>query len=81
MTRRTRRPASPRLSKNVQKNSAAAAATDIAAARVGWFALSGSEINDNGCVPFPNGLDKATVGTSAQNPYLLQREFNNAGVP
>jgi PKD domain len=46
----------------------------------GWFALNGSEINDNGCVPFANQLDSVTVGTSAQNPYLLQHEFNNAGV-
>jgi PKD repeat protein len=47
----------------------------------GWSALDGSEINDNGypngCVPFGNGLDKATVGGA---DYLLQREFNNAGV-
>jgi PKD domain-containing protein len=43
----------------------------------GWFALDGSEINDNGCVPLSLGLDKATVGPSA---YFLQREFNNAGV-
>jgi hypothetical protein len=47
----------------------------------GWYALDGSEINDNhGCVPLANGLDSVTVGSSAQNPYLLQREFNNAGV-
>jgi PKD domain-containing protein len=51
----------------------------------GWFALDGSEINDNsvfgfGCVPFGNHLDQVTVGRSSQNPYLLQREFNNAGV-
>ncbi len=43
----------------------------------GWSALDGSEINDNGCVPFPNGLDAATVGGTG---YFLQREFNNAGV-
>jgi hypothetical protein len=47
----------------------------------GWSALDGSEINDNGypngCVPFGNGLDKVTVGGTG---YLLQREFNNAGV-
>jgi hypothetical protein len=46
-----------------------------------WSALDGSEINDNGypngCVPFGNGLDKVTVGGT---PYVLQREFNNAGV-
>jgi hypothetical protein len=46
----------------------------------GWFALDSSEINDNSCVPFPNQLDSVTVGSSSQNPYLLQREFNNAGV-
>ncbi|MGZ4265996.1 MAG: PKD domain-containing protein [Solirubrobacteraceae bacterium] len=43
----------------------------------GWFALNGSEINDNGCVPLSLGLDKATVGPST---YYLQREFNNAGI-
>jgi hypothetical protein len=52
----------------------------------GWFALDGSEINDNGesdvnndgaCVPLANGLDKVPVGNSIQNPYLLQREWNN----
>jgi hypothetical protein len=46
----------------------------------GWFALDGSEINDNGCVPLGEGADSVTVGSSSQNPYLLQREFNNAGV-
>jgi PKD domain len=47
----------------------------------GWMALDGSEINDNGrCVPLAQGLDSVTVGGSSQNPYLLQREFNNAGV-
>lgn len=46
----------------------------------GWFALDGAEINDNGgCVPLAQGLDSVTVGASSQNPYLLQREFNNAG--
>jgi hypothetical protein len=38
----------------------------------------------NGGIALANGLggdyDSATVGTSSQNPYLLQREFNNAGV-
>jgi hypothetical protein len=43
----------------------------------GWFALDGSEINDNGCVPLSLGLDKATAGS---NTYFLQREFNNAGI-
>jgi hypothetical protein len=45
----------------------------------GWYALDGSEINDNGCVGFPKSLDQVTVGASGQNPYFLQREFNNAG--
>jgi hypothetical protein len=44
----------------------------------GWFALDGSEINDNGgCVPLGQGLD--VVGVGGQG-YWLQREFNNAGV-
>lgn len=46
----------------------------------GWSALNGSEIDDNGCVSLPNNLDQVAVGTSSQNPYFLQREFNNAGV-
>ncbi len=47
-----------------------------------WFGLGGAEINDNGCMPEspPQNADTATVGTSGQNPYFLQREFNNAGV-
>jgi PKD domain len=52
-----------------------AAITDPAL--TGWYGLDGSEINDNGCVPFANHLDQATVGGAS---YLLQREFNNAGV-
>jgi hypothetical protein len=44
-----------------------------------WYALDGSEMNDNGCLPFPKAMDQVTVGKSAQNPYWLQREFNNAG--
>jgi hypothetical protein len=59
----------------------------------GWFALDGSEINDNGEINHPenNPLatynqpgcipgvgDGVTVGKSSQNPYLLQREWNNA---
>ena len=43
----------------------------------GWVALNGAEINDNGCVPLPTGLDSVTVGSGG---YWLQREFNNAGV-
>jgi hypothetical protein len=46
----------------------------------GWFALNGAEINDNGCIPLDHQRDSVTVGSSAQNPYLLRREFNNAGV-
>lgn len=45
----------------------------------GWFALNGAEINDNnGCVPEGSGADTVTVGNSSQNPYYLQREFDNA---
>jgi PKD repeat protein len=44
-----------------------------------WAALDGSEIEDNlGCVPYAHQLDKVTIGSSSQNPYYLQREFNNA---
>lgn len=47
----------------------------------GWFAADGSEIEDNhGCTPLAQGLDSFTIGSSSQSPYLLQREFNNAGV-
>jgi hypothetical protein len=47
----------------------------------GWSALDGSEVNDNrGCEPLGPGFDSVTVGASSQNPYVLQREFNNAGV-
>lgn len=46
----------------------------------GWAALDGSEINDNGCTPLGSNLDSVTVGSSGQNPYFLEREFNNAGV-
>jgi hypothetical protein len=47
----------------------------------GWFALDGSEVDDNhGCSPLDRGRDRVTVGSSSQNPYLLQREFNNGGV-
>lgn len=45
----------------------------------GWYGLGGAEIDDNGCEPLPDGLDSSTVGTSSQNPYFLQREFNNGG--
>ena len=40
----------------------------------GWFALDGSEIDDNGCRPLEEGLDAVTV---AGKGYLLRREFNN----
>jgi hypothetical protein len=47
----------------------------------GWYSFTdGSEINDDGCVELGNKLDTVTVGTSSQNPYVLQREFNNGGV-
>ena len=47
----------------------------------GWVANDGSEINDNdGCIPDGATHDKVIVGSSAQNPYYLQPEFNNAGV-
>jgi hypothetical protein len=45
-----------------------------------WYASNGAEINDNACRPLGNGLDSVTVGASGQNPYDLQREFNNAGL-
>jgi hypothetical protein len=45
----------------------------------GWYALDGSEMGDNGCVPLPKDLDKVSVGGSGQNPYVLQRAFNNGG--
>jgi hypothetical protein len=47
----------------------------------GWYASNGSEINDNnGCAPLGPPYDSVTVGGSGQNPYLLQREFSNAGL-
>jgi hypothetical protein len=47
----------------------------------GWSALDGSEINDNrGCAPLGPEFDSVRVGESSQNPYVLQREFNNAGI-
>ncbi len=54
----------------------------------GWAALDGSEIDDNavdannGYICHPIGghqEDAVTLGNSSQNPYYLQREFNNAG--
>lgn len=44
----------------------------------GWIGQGGSEIEDNqGCYPEPLTLDSVTVGSSSQNPYFLQREWNN----
>jgi hypothetical protein len=40
----------------------------------GWFALDGSEIDDDGCIPLSEGLDTVTVGGTG---YVLRREFNN----
>jgi len=45
----------------------------------GWFATDGSESSDNGCTPADHLIDKVVVGGSSQNPYFLQRDFNNAG--
>src|SRR5205085_3640701 len=43
----------------------------------GWYALDGSEINDNGgCAPAGKDLDTVTLGNIS---YVIQREFNNAG--
>lgn len=47
----------------------------------GWFASDGSEMNDNnGCITEDQGLDSVKIGPSGQNPYNIQREFNNGGV-
>jgi hypothetical protein len=48
----------------------------------GWFALNGSEIYDNGfngyaCHPLGPQYDSVTLSGDS---YVLQREFNNAGV-
>jgi hypothetical protein len=45
----------------------------------GWFGQNGSESSDNGCAPADQQVDQVKVGNSAQNPYFLQRDFNNAG--
>jgi len=43
----------------------------------GWYSYTdGSEINDDGCIALPVGLDNVTVGSGQ---YTLQREFNNGG--
>ena len=44
-----------------------------------WAGLDGTEIEDNNGVPGSATSGKVTLGTSAQNPYYLQRESNNAG--
>lgn len=41
----------------------------------GWYALDGSEMSDNGCMP----LDKVDQISINGTGYYLQREFNNAG--
>ena len=47
----------------------------------GWFGLDGLEINDQAaCQPLSRGLDNFTIGSSSQNGYVIQREFNNAAV-
>jgi hypothetical protein len=44
----------------------------------GWFAVDGSEVDDNhGCTPLSQGLDSFDIGSGS---YLVQREFNNGGV-
>ncbi|MBV9606985.1 MAG: PKD domain-containing protein, partial [Solirubrobacterales bacterium] len=52
----------------------------------GWVATSGLEIDDNlepfdsrPCTPLGNNLDSISLGSSSQNPYFIQREFDNAG--
>ena len=47
----------------------------------GWYNnQDGTEINDNSCEMLGQPYDVVTVGNSKQNPYELQRDFNNAGV-
>ena len=47
----------------------------------GWAGSDGSEIDDNhACEPLGNGDDTVTMGSSSQNPYYIQREFNNGSV-
>jgi hypothetical protein len=43
----------------------------------GWSANDGSEMSDNGCTPNGPDYDTETVGGAS---YVLQRDFNNAGV-
>ena len=52
----------------------------------GWAALDGSEIEDDWvhgesypCAPAGDQVDKTTLGSSSQNPYYIQHEFNNGG--
>ncbi len=56
-----------------------AAITDPGAQRL-VRARRRSEINDHGCIGLDKHLDDVTIGSSGQNPYDIQREFNNAGV-
>lgn len=46
----------------------------------GWYGAGGEEIGDNGCILQGNKLDSVTIGASGQNPYLIQRQFNNGGL-
>jgi hypothetical protein len=47
----------------------------------GWFGETGLEIDDqNGCQPLGNHLDQVTLSSGTNNPYFIQREFNNASV-
>jgi PKD domain len=44
----------------------------------GWVGEGGAEVMDNqGCTPLPRTLDQVSLGSSSQNPYFLQREWNN----
>ncbi len=46
----------------------------------GWFALDGSEINDNGgCTPLATSLDSVTVGTGRSEPLLPAARVQQRG--
>jgi hypothetical protein len=46
----------------------------------GWVALDGSEVSDDGgCGPAGYPYDRVFLGSSSQNPYYLDREFDNGG--
>ena len=48
--------------------------------RVGWRSTARRSNDNDGCFAgSASGLDSVTLGNSSQNPYYLQREFNNAG--